>query len=386
MKIVGVICEYNPFHKGHMKQFDIIRRTHGQDTAIVCLMSGNYVQRGTPAVFDKMTRAEAALRCGADLVLELPVTAALSSAEGFAAVGVQILSTVCDELCFGAETADKELLLRTAEILLSEEFPDALHKQLDTGLSFPAARQAALANMGASCDILTTPNNILGVEYCKAILRQNSSMQPVPICRQGDYHSTDLDFDNPSATSLRQIIENGGKDWLSYIPDPIRSLLSEATVHTFALGERAVLARLRCMTDAEFEALPYGSEGLWRKLMHAARSEANVSDIITATKSKRYTYSRIARMILCGFLGITEELQNKDVPYVRILAFNDSGREILRSKKQNGFFVNIGEKQNHDYQILEQRCSDLYGLFAADPEKANAESGYRVSYFKEGLC
>ncbi len=386
MKIVGVICEYNPFHKGHKKQFDIIRRTHGQDAAIVCLMSGNYVQRGTPAVFDKMTRAESALRCGADLVLELPVTAALSSAEGFAAVGVQILSTICDELCFGAETADKERLLCTAEMLLSEKFPEALRKKLDTGLSFPAARQAALASMGVPGDILTTPNNILGVEYCKAIFRQNSSMKPVSICRQGDYHSTDLDYENPSATSLRQIIEKGGKDWLSYIPAPIRPLLSEATVHTFAFGERAVLARLRCMTDAEFEALPYGSEGLWRKLMHAARSEATVSDIITATKSKRYTYSRIARMILCGFLGITEELQNKDVPYVRILAFNDRGREILRGKKQDGCFVNIGEKQNHDYQILEQRCSDLYGLFAADPEKANAESEYRVSYFKERLC
>ena len=170
----GIICEYNPLHLGHKKQLDRIRRENPQD-GIVCIMSGNFVQRGKPAIFDKAVRAKAAMLAGADLVLELPVTAALSSAEGFAAEGVRLLSGFCDKLCFGAETADQDLLMATAKALLSEEFKLALRQQLDQGLSFPAARQAALGDMGA---VLETPNNILAVEYCKAILSQNSGMKP----------------------------------------------------------------------------------------------------------------------------------------------------------------------------------------------------------------
>ena len=146
-------------------------------------MSGNYVQRGHPAIFDKTLRAEAALRCGADLVVELPVTTALSSAEGFASGSVAVLSKLCGGLCFGAETANSDLLQTTAQALLSEEFPPLLRRELDRGCSFPAARQAALEAMGLSGRILETPNNILAVEYCKAILRQSSPMKPLPIFR-----------------------------------------------------------------------------------------------------------------------------------------------------------------------------------------------------------
>ena len=143
MKIVGIICEYNPLHNGHVKQFGIIRDLLGRDTRIVCLMSGNYVQRGAPAIFDKSLRAQAAVMCGADLVLELPVTYALSSAEGFAAGGVRILGGFCDYLCFGSETGSTDTLLNTASALLSPAFPPMLHVGLDEGLSFPAARSAA---------------------------------------------------------------------------------------------------------------------------------------------------------------------------------------------------------------------------------------------------
>ena len=150
MKIVGVICEYNPFHLGHRKQFDMIRREFGEDTAIVCLMSGNFVQRGAPAVFHKSLRAKAAVLSGGDLVLELPVNDALSSAEGFAAGGVKILSPFCDYLCFGAESGNADILMATASSLLQPEFSSALRAQLDSGISFPSARAAALKEMG--CD------------------------------------------------------------------------------------------------------------------------------------------------------------------------------------------------------------------------------------------
>ena len=151
MDVTGIICEYNPFHLGHQKQIDYIKAAK-PDGGIVCLMSGNYVQRGAPAILDKSLRAQAAVECGADLVLELPVTASLSSAEGFAQEGVRILGCFCNALCFGAETADKDTLLATAEALLSDRFPAALHRELDKGLSFPAARQAALEAMGYTLD------------------------------------------------------------------------------------------------------------------------------------------------------------------------------------------------------------------------------------------
>ena len=184
METIGIICEYNPLHRGHKKQLATVREQF-HDGGIVCLMSGNFVQRGAPAIVDKSLRAKAAVLCGADLVLELPVTASLSSAEGFANEGVRILSGFCDRLCFGAETGTAETLMTTAQELLSPGFSQALRQQLDKGLSFPAARQAALGS-----DLLTQPNDILAVEYCKAILSQNSAMKPMVVRRQGSYHDT----------------------------------------------------------------------------------------------------------------------------------------------------------------------------------------------------
>jgi len=376
LKITGIICEYNPLHLGHKKQLDLIR---AKDPAggIVCLMSGNFVQRGMPAIIGKMQRAEAAIRCGADLVLELPVTVALSSAEGFAAGGVSILSGFCDQLCFGAENADESKLLAAAKALLSEEFSSLLPRELEKGLSFPAARQAVLAQMGIAPEIVTAPNNILAVEYCKAILAQGSPMTIMPILRKGNYHDRTADKENPSATALRQLmLEN--KDWHNFVPQETVSCLENAPLHTLAAGEQAILYKLRTMTESEFEALPYGSEGLWRKLMHNARSQKSLEDILNATKSKRYTRTRLDRMVMCAFLGITGEDIRSPVPYTRVLAFNDRGREILKKARLTGKFPNIGQRMDRDYQLLEDRCGDLYGLFCATAEAPGAERNHRV--------
>ena len=379
---VGIICEYNPLHLGHKKQIDRIRAEFGPETRIVCAMSGNFVQRGAPAIIDKQVRAKAAVLCGADLVLELPVTTSLSSAEGFAAGGVNILGKLCDYLCFGAETADADALLETARLLLSDGFPPLLRSQLESGKSFPAARQAALQQLGANPELLNQPNNILAVEYCKAILAQNLSMKPFPIHRQGSYHAEIADAENPSATAVRNLMLIA-HNWRSCVPRQVRPLFEAAPLHSPAAGERAILARLRTMTDAEFEALPYGSEGLWRKFMHACRQEATLEAIIAATKSKRYTRTRIDRMVMCAFLGITREMLETEVPYTRVLAFNDRGREILKASKKESCWLNAGESSPEPYWQLEQRCGSLYGLFATDtPGSPEAESQARVYYQK----
>ena len=380
MSITGIICEYNPFHLGHKKQFDLIRQRdpHG---AIVCLMSGNFVQRGKPAIVNKMARAEAAVKAGADLVLELPVTAALSSAEGFASGGVAILSSVCHQLCFGAETDNPHGLMNLAEALLSEKFRAYLRAELDKGLSFPAARQAALGQMGLDAAPLSQPNNILAVEYCKAILIQKSSMKPLPIFREGDYHDTQADRDNPSATAVRKLMTEN-RNWKEFVPAECVSAFQQAALHDISYGEKAILTKLRSMTDEEFEALPYGSEGLWRKLMHASRSKATLEEIIEDTKSKRYTRTRLDRMVMCAFLGITEQALASPAPYVRVLAFNDNGRQILKEARKQGLFINIGERADSPYQVLEDRCGTLYGLFSETPELPDQEQHYRVYYKK----
>ena len=375
MHVTGIICEYNPLHLGHLKQMDLIRTRRGADSSIVCLMSGDFVQRGHPAIVNKIRRAEAAVRCGADLVLELPVTAAIASAERFASEGVRLLGGFCHELCFGTETADTQALMATAKALLSPEFSETLRTELDKGLSFPVARQAALAAMGLDAALLSTPNNILAVEYCKAILTQNSPMKPFPIHRAGRYHDTAPDPENPSATALRRMFPEG--DWETYVPAEAVECFRDATAHTLSAGERAVLCKLRTMTDAEFEALPYSSEGLWRKLMHAARRDATLDAVAEAVKSKRYTRTRIDRMILCAFLGLTAKDLESPTPYARVLAFNDRGREILKTARTGGNFPNIGEKQDHPFQTIEDRCDALYGLFAVDTPESPIPK-YRV--------
>ena len=383
MITVGIICEYNPFHLGHQKQIRLIKEKFGSETAVVCLMSGNFVQRGTPAIFDKSLRAKAAVLSGADLVLELPVTCALSSAEGFARGGVEILGKFCDYLCFGCETGSGDALMATAGALLSDEFQPLLRQELEKGVSFPAARAAALEQLGLDAEILRRPNDILAVEYCKAILATGTAMKPFPIVREGSYHAETADAENPSATALRKLITEDG-DWQSFVPECARSVFENASIHTLEAGERAVLARLRTMTDAEFEALPYGSEGLWRKFMHACRREATLSAITTATKSKRYTATRIDRMMMCAALNITANLLNTPAPYVRALALNDRGRSVLKSAKRHMLCINAGESVEHPYFNLECRCSDLYGLFrAVGPGAPGAEEKQRIYYHKE---
>lgn len=362
MPVIGIVCEYNPLHLGHAKQFRLIREAFGPGAVIVCAMSGNFVQRGEPAVFDKTVRAKAAIDCGADLVIELPVTVSLSSAEGFADGAVAALAPLCDFLCFGAESESEEALMAGARAALSSEFSELLKKHLESGVSFPKARALALADMDIGLDV-NQPNNILGLEYCKAIIRRNLPLKPYVIHREGSYHEESLDLENPSATAVRRAIIEG-RDFLPAVPVCARQAMEQADIHLLASGEKAILYRLKTMTDAEFEALPFGSEGLWRKLMHAAREKASVREIIEAVKSKRYTYTRISRMVMCAVLGITREMMDSPAPYCRVLGFTDAGRRVLSNVRKSGSLRNIGEKTHALYEQFEDRADSVYALFS----------------------
>ena len=341
-------------------------------------MSGNFVQRGEPSLLDKWTRAEAALRCGANLVLELPVTYALRSAEGFAAGGVEIFTRMgcIDALCFGSEDADLDKIMSTARTLDTPAFSEALKRELKQGISFPAARQRALETLGQSASVLETPNSILAVEYCKALLRQHSAIEPLLVHRDGDYHAGS-DPSAPSASFLR-----GQTDWAGFVPEPALQVFCGARRYTVKAGERAWLARLRALSAAEFETLPYGSEGLWRKVMSACRTEQTLADIVNAAKSKRYTHTRLMRLLLCAYLGISEALLNATVPYVRVLAVDSHGQNVLRRAKKEGelLLLHTGERAPAcDYAELERRAADLYELFCTqDVTEVNRERKARV--------
>lgn len=381
MQTVGVICEYNPFHLGHARQFAAIRRQLGQDAAIVCLMSGNYVQRGEPAVFDKLTRARAAADAGADLVLELPITCALQSAEGFAAGGVRILSQLgCGYLSFGCESGSADALLRAAGASRTPEFEAALHEAMQAGLSYAAARQRTLCSLGADGALLERPNDILAFEYCRAILAQKSAMQPLAILRPGDYHAEAPDEENPSATAVRKLILSGG-DWRRYVP--AECLYEEAAPHALIWGERAMLARLRGLEKQDWARAAHGSEGLWSKVWRAVQTQPDYEHILEAAKSKRYPRTRLQRLLLCAYLGIDAGQLAEVPPYVRALAFDERGQTLLRQAKKRGeiCLVNAGQRPpDLPYYAMECRAADLYTLFGAPGTCccAGMEQKYRI--------
>ena len=381
MQTVGVICEYNPFHLGHARQLELLRQKLGPETAIVCLMSGNYVQRGEPAIFDKCVRARAAVEAGADLVLELPVTAVLRSAEGFAAEGVRILSALgCGFLGFGCESGDGDASLRAAEASCMPEFEQALHTNMQTGLSYAAARQRALEALGQDGQLLMKPNDILAFEYCRALLTQNSPMRPLAVLRPGDYHAYTPDAENPSATAVRRLILSGG-DWRRYVP--AECLYEEAAPHALIWGERAMLARLRGLEKQDWARAAHGSEGLWSKVWRAVQTQPDYEHILEAAKSKRYPRTRLQRLLLCAYLGIDAGQLAEVPPYVRALAFDEQGQTLLRQAKKRGeiCLVNAGQRPpDLPYYAMECRAADLYTLFGAPGTCccAGMEQKYRI--------
>jgi len=282
---------------------------------------------------------------------------------------VEILSRMgaVDTLSFGCER--QEGLTETANLLLSPAFSDALKRHLESGISFASARQKAVEELGGDGSLITTPNNILAVEYCKAILRQKSALKPAPILRQGDYHDEAPDLENPSATALRQTA-----DFLRYVPEETRSCYEDQPQYRREYGEKAMLARLRTLTEEEFSRVPYGSEGLWSKVMRECRSGGSVEEILQGAKSKRYAYTRLARLLMCAYLGISQELLDAEAPYVRVLAIGQRGRAVLREirRESDAVILHPGEKAKpSEYALLEQRCELLYDLFCNRPNYRN---------------
>ncbi len=392
MALVGVICEYDPFHLGHEKQLRQIRAQFGPAAEIVCLMSGRFVQRGMPALLPKAVRAEAAVRGGADLVLELPVTRVLQSAEGFAAGGVEILTALgADVLSFGCECGNGAALMELAENMQGPEFDLQLRQALQSGLSYAAARQRAAQALGADGALLQRPNDILALEYCRAIIRQSSRLSPFAVLRAGDYHALHADPENPSATALRARMRAGG-DAAPFVPARAAELYRASPRYALAFGERAMLARLRALSPEPWACAAHGSEGLWSKAQRAVHACASYEEIISYCKTRRYPRTRLQRLFLCAYLGLTAQTLAQPVPYVRALAFSPRGAARLKAMRRSAPLPLVNAGQTPDaaaFYALECRAAELGELFC-EPERlprARAEETERVRFVQnDGFC
>ena len=343
-KVLGIIAEYNPFHNGHLYHLEESKRQANAEFS-VCVMSGNFTQRGNTAIVDKWSRARMAIESGVDLVIELPLIYSISSAENFAFGSMSILNKlgIVDAVSFGSETGDVSILNAFAEILYDEpkEYLSLLEHELAKGVSYAKAREKAilmyLSDIRKYANVLSNPNNILGIEYLKALKYLKSEIKPLTIKREDVGHnSTKIVNGIASSSTIRKYINK--PDVLSQVvPESTFSILDEKLKHgqivrSIACFEKEILYKLRTMSIEEIANLPDVSEGLENCIKSAANSCNNITDLIGLIKSKRYAQTRIQRILLYALLDINKQdmaSSKKNSPYIRVLGINNNGKKIL---------------------------------------------------------
>ena len=391
MKVVGIIAEYNPFHKGHEYQIRYARETLGADYVVIA-MSGDFVQRGAPALMEKHLRAEMALLGGADLVLEMPVQTATASAEGFSRGGVSLLNGlgVVDELCFGSECGDTEILMKVAAILVEEppEYRELLQQNLRAGMSFPAARSSALigyiekeGTLAANAStvsseqaglVLSSPNNILGIEYCKALLRLDSRIAPHALLRKGTgYHDTDLSLlpaeRFPSASGIRNLMKEAERgvhsaDFSRLIPSAsisgfLDSLKKGAWLSDSAL-DLPLHYKLFLESDETLHTYPDLSDALIRRILKSRNQYEGFSQFADLLKTRDITRSAICRSLVRIFLDLKTKAPGH-IPYARVLGFRKNSAPLLSQIKKSSSIPLITKAADAS-SILDENALQLF--------------------------
>ncbi|MBR4703703.1 MAG: nucleotidyltransferase family protein [Oscillospiraceae bacterium] len=374
MKTIGIIAEYNPFHRGHEAQLRLLRERYGSDCALVIALGGCFTQRGEAAVFAKYARAEAAVRCGADLVLEVSLPWAVSSAEGFARGGVAVLRGLgsVEALAFGSEGGDLGRLRSIAALTGDAGFDPLLREALSSGEGYARARQKALeALAGEALPELRQRNDILGVEYLRALEAQGGGMEPLILPRFGEF---------PPASALRQM-----PDFLSALPEAAAEVFRRET----ALGRRpepekldaAILARLRSMSEEELRALPGAAEGLERRLRRAAVEAGTAEELVKLVTTKRYPAARIRRMVLAALLGIPAGLEKTLPSYLRVLGLNGRGAALLRASSPSLPVITKPAGGQGEVFELEARACGIYALSFPEPGQRRGDLDRRATPF-----
>ena len=369
MDAVGVVCEFDPLHRGHER---LLRRAGESGRVLVCAMSGNFTQRGGAACVEKFARAEMAVRCGADLVVELPTPWAMATAEKFADGGVSLLAQCgVKTLYFGSECGDTDALWATAEALLRADVHRAIRLEMDGGLPYAAARQAVLERETGLGALLAQPNNTLAVEYLKAIRRRGLAADAVTVRREdGGHHGS------ASASHIRALLAAGQEaKAFALMPPQAADILGRemkkglAPVDPARL-ERAMLARLRLMNEHDFASYDSGGEGLYRRVYRAVQEGGSLGDILTRATTKRYPTARVRRMLWAAFLNL--EPPPAEIPYIRVLAATEAGRKLLRQMQDSGLPVltkaaDVGRLGPAAQALFtrEARRTDVYTLAAS---------------------
>lgn len=378
MKTAGIIAEYNPFHNGHKYHIEKTKEETGADH-VVAVMSGNYVQRGETAILSKWARAETALENGVDLVLELPTIWSIARAQDFAAGAVHILNSLgcVDVLSFGSELGDIETLRHISEILSDKRVEERMQADLDIGMSFAGARAEAVRTYygDAYYDILNEPNNILAVEYILANSKYENKPDVFTISRKGAAHDCLKRSENiASASEIRRMILENEK-WSPYVPQSTvdifeREKENETGPTPYSKLEFSVLCCMRQLAAEDIAETPDVSEGIENRIHEAAQKARTLDELFSFAKTRRYSHARIRRIVLASFLGFTKDQCEGLPPYIKVLAMNDKGKDILREAKEKASLPIItkasdidalGERAKKIYS-LEGMCTDVYSL------------------------
>lgn len=402
--VVGVIAEYNPFHNGHLFQLNEAKRLSGAEYVIV-IMSGSYVQRGTPAFLDKMTRTKMALENGADLVIELPVRYATGSAEFFASGAVSILHNlgIVDSLCFGSEHGDTIAMKNIADFIQKDcdDFNKAVAEHVKKGCSYPSSREKALLEHCKTVEpsilkeIISSPNNILGIEYLKALQQYSKSITPLTVKRaQTGYHdlnlepSADNDYSIHSATAIRSnIIKNANLDKIQHsVPDSVLKLMKNHTAYPVTSDMLSDILYYKLATSSILELTSYMdvTADLARTIKNSLSLYESFEQFVFVLKSKQYTYTRISRCLIHIILNIKEyNLQNmssKDIaPYARILGFRKNSSVLLKEIKKNASLTLITKMADAKDMLSEDAlCMLSEDIFATDLYKRLVYQSFHI--------
>lgn len=388
MKITGIVCEYNPLHNGHLFHIDKTRQNGA--THILAVMSGNFVQRGEMAVMDKFSRASCALKGGADLVIEIPSVYSLSSAEFYARGAISIMDSLgcVEELSFGSECGDTDLLLQTVEAVMSITSTD-LEERMRKGITYPSALTGLLKEKYGNkiSDVLASPNNVLAIEYIKAIRYFKSSIKPYTVSRMGVQHDSFSEKSDISSASFIRHRMRLDKDFKKLVPDFVyRSFIENldlGNISDMRNLDRIILYKLRMISVDELKEVPDVGQGLEYRLKQYSTSKS-VKDLLEKVKTKRYTMARLRRILLNMIIGVSSEDLKILPPYARILAMNERGREILAECSNSKIpvstslarLVETGKEAKH-FISIEEKASDIYGLSQSNP--GSRENDFRAA-------
>ncbi len=344
MKITGVVAEYNPFHSGHEYQLKMAKKLSGCDCLAV-VMSGNYVQRGEPAIIDKFKRAEAAIYGGADIVIELPMPFSCQNAEMFASAAIKELKRMhIDSISFGCENDNVNILQKIAELQLSPKFNNYVKAEMKKGISYPNAMSNALiAILGSEAEAVYTPNNVLAIEYVKSAMKLNLNLQYYPVKRLGMNHNdTEIAGQFHSATAIRKLIIEGSYSNLKVTDKSIEMIEKFYKEHKKynTLNNYLDYLYYKIINTENLHNIYEIKEGLNNKIISQVYKHENIDDLIMSIKSKRYTYSKLRRSLLNILLDIKtvdiSKIMSTNFDYIKVLSFNNTGRKAIKYAKDNG--------------------------------------------------